>query len=255
MDLTRLQKAFAAHLRDPDAAPAPEGIEDRRMAVYRELFFNNVRDLLAGTFPVSHSILGAGRWSRLVRRFYREHKAHTPYFLELPREFVEWLGARRPLQEDEPAFLAELAHYEWVELALSIAEGELPAEAVDPDGDLLVGRPVLSPLAWPLAYRWPVHQLSGEFQPVGPPPSPTFIVAHRAADGRVGFLQVDAPTARLLELMEAGETLSGAALLSRVAAEFGGNDPDTLVARGRGMLATLREREIIIGTARRPEGG
>jgi len=36
------QYAFAAHLRDPDNVPAPEGIEERRMAVYRELFFNNL---------------------------------------------------------------------------------------------------------------------------------------------------------------------------------------------------------------------
>ena len=252
-DLTRIQKDFAAHLRDPDSVPAPAGIEDRRMAVYRELFFNNVRDLLAGTFPVCRAVLGPGRWSRLVRSFYRGHKAHTPYFLELPREFVEWLAGERPAEEDEPAFLAELAHYEWVELALSIAEAEGPAQAVDPDGDLLAGRPVLSPLAWPLAYRWPVHQLSAGFQPAEPPAAPTFVVVHRDADGRVGFLQVDAPTARLLELMDTDEGLAGNVLLSRVAAELGGGNAQELLEQGRRMLSTLRERGIVMGTARDTE--
>ena len=39
--------AFAGHIRDPDNVPPPEGIEERRMAVYRELFFNNVKGFLA----------------------------------------------------------------------------------------------------------------------------------------------------------------------------------------------------------------
>ena len=246
MDLARLQKAFAAHLRDPEGVPAPEGIDDRRLAVYRELFFNNVRDLLAGTFPVCQAILGPDRWSRLVRRFYSRHKAHTPYFLELPGEFVRWLGTDGTTAADDPAFLAELAHYEWVELALSIAEGDWPDE-VDPDGDLLSGRPVLSPFAWLLAYRWPVHLLSRDFQPAVPPAAPTFIVIHRSRDGRVGFLQVDPPTARLLETMDSGTTDSGAAMLSRVMAEFAGDETSALAAPGRGMFALLRERGIVLG--------
>ena len=188
------------------------------MNVYRELFFNNVRDLLTGTFPVCRSILGEDGWARLVRRFYARHKAHTPYFLELPREFVEWLGSDCASLTGEPAFLAELAHYEWIELALSVADlAEQPA-GVDPQGDLLGGTPVMSPAAWPLAYRWPVHRLSPQFQPAEPPPEPTFIVVHRTGSGRVGFLQIDPATARLLDLLDGGTLASGRTLLRQVAA-------------------------------------
>ena len=250
MDFKQLQRAFAAHLRDPDRIPAPGDVETRRMDIYRDLFFNNVRELLAGTFPVCRAILGDAGWSVLVRRFYAEHKAQTPYFLELPREFVEWL----PGAGAQPAFLGELAHYEWVELALSIAE---PGEAIaglDPDGDLLEGRPVVSTLAWPLAYRWPVHRLSAGFQPAEPPPAPTFVVVYREAD-EVAFLQVDAPTARLLELLESGEAPTGRAALERVAAELPGSaaDPAASRAAGERMLQELRRRGIVLGTAR--EGG
>ena len=50
------QYAFAAHIRDPEHRPAPEGIEDRRMAIYRELFFNNIRSLLARNYPVLRKV-------------------------------------------------------------------------------------------------------------------------------------------------------------------------------------------------------
>ena len=57
-DFRQRQAAFAAHLRDPEANPAPPGIEARRMAVYRDLFFNNIAGLLAGNFPVIRRTLG-----------------------------------------------------------------------------------------------------------------------------------------------------------------------------------------------------
>src|SRR6187401_1863361 len=52
------QFAFAAHLRDPARHPAPDDIEDRRMAIYRDLVFNGLEALLASNFPVIRGTLG-----------------------------------------------------------------------------------------------------------------------------------------------------------------------------------------------------
>ena len=41
-DLREQQLQFANHLRNPDRFPAPQGIEERRLLVYRDLFFNNI---------------------------------------------------------------------------------------------------------------------------------------------------------------------------------------------------------------------
>ena len=68
---------------------------------------------------------------------------------------------------DLPPFAQELAHYEWVELALDVAEDEAPV--YEAGADLLAGAPVLSPLARPLAYTWPVHRLGAAYQPAEPP--------------------------------------------------------------------------------------
>lgn len=213
MNLAEQQRAFAAHLRDPDRVPAPAGIEPRRMAIYRDLFFNNLVDLLGGAFPVARRILGTDRWRRLVRDFYAGHRAHTPYFLELPREFAEWLRARATRAGDEPPFLEELAHYEWVELALSISEEHPPAAAA-PQLSPLDQPLAVSPLAWPLAYRWPVHRLSPEYQPAEPPALPTFLVVYRDAADTVQFLEIGAENARLLDVLEQTPGLTGRALLA-----------------------------------------
>ncbi len=85
------QRAFAAHLRDPAANPPPAGVDAARAGVYVELLFNNMDDFLSNCFPVIRSILDDDVWNMLVRRFYAEHACTTPYFREIPAEFVQWL--------------------------------------------------------------------------------------------------------------------------------------------------------------------
>lgn len=246
--LRELQQGFAAHLRDPVNAPAPEGIEERRLAVYRELFLNNVSGLLAGTFPVLHAILGPERWQHLARDFYRDHPCRTPLFLEIPREFVDYLSDEREVQPGDPPFLYELAHYEWIELALSIEEQALADVAADPTGDLLQGVPVLSPLAWPLAYRFPVHRLSPGFQPAEPPADPSFYIARRERDDRVGFLHVNAVTLRLVERLQQASGLTGAAQLEALAAEVPQLDRAAVLEGGAKTLRELLDANVVLGT-------
>jgi hypothetical protein len=108
------QYAFAAHIRDPKNVPAPEGIEDRRMAIYRELFFNNLQSLLANMFPVLKKLHSDRHWRHLIRKFMQRHQAKTPYFLELPAEFLAFLQNEYEPGPDDFPFLVELAHYEYI---------------------------------------------------------------------------------------------------------------------------------------------
>lgn len=248
--LEDLQRRFAAHLRDPAGTAPPEGIEERRLRIYRELFLNNVAGLLAGTFPVLHSIYGAERWQSLVRDFYREHRCHTPLFLEIPREFLQWLADERTPSTDDPPFLGELAHYEWVELALAIDERDLADVEADRDGDLLTGVPLVSPLAWPLAYRFPVHRIGPQYQPAEPPEQPSFYIARRDRQDAVGVLHVNAVTLRLVERMQQHPALTGAAQLAALADELPRFDRAGIVANGTGTLEQLRAADVVLGTRR-----
>lgn len=138
LDFREVQRRFAAHLRDPERHAAPKGIEDRRMAIYRRLFINNVEDLLGRAYPVLSGLHGPERWSRLVRDFYREHGCHTPYFPRLGWEFLDYLSNERGARQDDFPFLAELAHYERAEVVVA-QQDEGPeataAGSIDPTGD------------------------------------------------------------------------------------------------------------------------
>ncbi|WP_286239811.1 HvfC family RiPP maturation protein [Neptuniibacter halophilus] len=249
-EFQQLQYAFAGHIRNPDAQSAPEGVEDRRMGIYRELFFNNVEGFLAGNFPVLKKISSQDYWLKLVRSFLDQHRCQTPYFLEIGEEFIDFVSHARQPEPEDPPFLAELLHYEWVELALDASEIELPVQDVDANGDLLQGHPRQSPLAWLLSYQFPVHGIGPEFQPQAPGQAPTFLIAYRNREDQVHFMEVNQVTARLLYLLNEDDALSGREALLQIAEEMQHPDPEMVLRGGAETLEHLRTKGIILGTLR-----
>jgi hypothetical protein len=247
-EFIRAQLAFAAHIRDPQAVPAPADIEDRRMAIYRDLLYNNVEGFISSGFPVLRELSDDANWHRRVRAFFRDHQCQTPLFAEIAAEFVEWLQSERGEHPDDPPFIAELAHYEWVELALSVSDADRDMPAVDPNGDLMAGRPLLSPLAWPLAYRWPVHRIGPEYRPAAPDEQPTYLVVHRDRLDKVHFLEINAVTFRLLQLLGDESQPTGRQALQIIADELDHPQPESVITHGQSLLDDMKARNILLGT-------
>lgn len=243
------QYAFAAHIRDPDHMPAPDGVEDRRMAIYRELFFNNLRSLLGTMFPVLKKLHSKEHWSRFIRQFMRQHQAKTPYFLELPQEFVNFLQSEYEPQDDDYPFLVELAHYEYIELALSISTEVNDLTKIDPDGDLLAGIPVKSALAWVYAYQFPVHRINHNFQPTEAEDQPIYLAVYRQHNDNVSFLELNPVTASLLNAIDENSTgQKGEELLRNIADKINYKDVDAFIKHGSEALEEMRQLEILTGT-------
>lgn len=246
-DFLRRQLAFTAHIRDPDHAPLPEGIPARRMGIYTELFYNNANEQLSSNFPVLRQITGDERWAALVRDFMVVHRSHTPLFTEVGQEFLEYLQQEREPRPDDWPFMLELAHYEYVELAVAISN-EDDGGGFDPNGDLLHGRPVVAATAWPLTYRWPVHRIGPEYLPDQAPEQPTQLVVYRDRLDEVHFLEINAVTQRLLQLLKEKPDQRGLDALKTIAAELEHPDPQTVIDAGTGLLDELRRRNVILGS-------
>jgi hypothetical protein len=246
--LQRLQTQFAAHIRDPENRSAPDGIEDRRMKIYRELFFNNIQSLLATNFPVLRQLYSDEDWRSLVRDFYSRHHSKTPLFPEVAKEFLQYLQDERKREESDPPFLHELAHYEWVELALELDEREAADVPANPSGDLLKGIPVISPLAWPLSYRFPVHRIQPDFQPKQAPDEPTHLLVYRNDEDQVKFMQLNSISLLLLQRIKEGPGQSGRELLECIAIEIGHPAPGTVIEGGAQLMKDFRNRGVLLGT-------
>ncbi len=210
------------------------------MSVYEELLFNNLTGFLDACFPVCRATLGEARWRRLNRVFFRDWRCPTPWFREIPREFLRFLqegGGRQPL----PAWFAELAHYEWAELAIDIGDAAAPLH--DPGGDLMAGQPVLNPACLSLAYAWPVNRIGPAYRPRKP--QATYLLVYRDRGDRVAFAASNPVTARLIALIADGATGRDACLA--VATEIQHPDPETLVTHGGALLEELRRLGVVLG--------
>lgn len=248
-DFRAIQQQFTAAIRNPEA-PLPDGVDARRMRIYQELLFNNVAGFIDSAFPVTLAILGEAEAEALKRRFFRQHRCHTPYFLQIAEECFAYVEANEPALLLRWPFLIELMHYEWVELAASVAEGERPTP-VRPDGDLLAGIPCLSPFFWPLAYQWPVHRLSADWHPLEVPAEPTYLLVYRDANEEVCFMAINVLTALLLETLQQAPAFTGRQLLAQVAA-MSGQSLEALLPAGRELLDDLRVRGVLLGTVLTP---
>lgn len=237
------QFRFTAHIRDPERKPAPAGLEDRRLAIYRDLIYNNIESFISGGFPVLREITDDARWHDMVRDFIRRHESKTPYFLEIGQEFLRYLQSERDTKDDPP-FMLELAHYEWVELALDVSTEEIPASQLKKE-HLLDSRLSVSPLAWNLSYQFPVHSIGPDLQPSDPPAQPTFLVVYRNRQDQVRFMESNAATSRLLTLLAGEDQLTGREALDRLAEEMQAPDPQAIIRFGTELLEKLHSLDIL----------
>lgn len=241
-EFQRYQIAFTAHIRDPKTHPRPAGVDARRMKVYNELLYNNVEGFLLSCFPVLRQVLGTRKWARLVRAFFATHHSRTPYFRQIPDEFIQFLQDEWTPPEGYPPFTLALAHYEWIELVLSVSNRGVDRD-VDSTGSLVEGVPVLNPVLANLRYDWPVHRIAPRRKVR---PAETYLLVFRDAADVMQFSEINAFTGRLLALLEPG-TLTGQAALRQIAEESRHPDPALIQQAGAALLEDLRARGAILG--------
>ena len=210
MNFKATQNAFMQHIRDPQNNKFP-GIEDRRLAIYRELFFNNIEGFVSSAFPVLRSLYSDKQWQALVRTFFVEHDCQSPYFLQISEEFLAFISNEYQANENDPPYMLELAHYEWVELALSIADGE-PNETTLTD---VTTEPLyFSSLAWRVSYAYPVQFASSENAKLAPLEEGNHLVIYRDNDDDIQFVAINAITAHLVQLIESTPGIEFSAVLN-----------------------------------------
>lgn len=248
-DFQNVQYEFTAHLRDPDNTPAPSEIEDRRLEIYRGLLYRNVQGFIANGFPVLRKLYEDEPWHAMIRDFFSKHQSHSPYFKDIAKEFIDYLSEERELQLEDPPFLLELADYERLETTLTIVDAKIDWNGINRDGDLMNAAPVLSPTMQLNRYAYPVQKIKPDFQPQTPPEQVTFLLVYRDQADKVGFMEVNPMTARLIDLINEHPEQTGEEILKILAQEIPSVREDVILHGGHTTLTQLREKDIILGTA------
>ncbi len=241
LDFQHYQQEFTAHIRNPKAHKKPAGVNATRMAVYREAVFNNIFESVSVCFPVCQVAIGKRAWRKLLKDFVKSYAAQSPLFREIPQQFLHYLNSQSSL----PAYLAQLAHYEWVELAVSSQQtANIP---LSQRTDLLNEKPVLAPAHMLLEYDYAVHKISQRKLPKVT--EKTYLMVFRNAEFEVKFIELNPITFQLLQLIEENK-MTGEQVLMRLAEAMQHPNVDAVIAFGAEILSDLANQQAIIGSSK-----
>lgn len=248
-DFQAAQRQFLAYLRNPQQQPLPAGFAPQGVAVYADLLYNKFNESLELCFPVTHTILGETAWQQLLKSFIARHRCLSPYYRQIPDEFIQYLQTEWDNHTGLP-FLLELAHFEWVELILAIAETGPVALFESDVKDWLNCHPVFAPVLQLLHYAYPVQRINESYQPMTPPEQATSILGFRDADEVVQFIELNPATARLVEILhETDDSYTVREAIEQIASELQHPEPSALFAFGIATLTDLMQRGAILGNS------
>jgi uncharacterized protein len=239
LEFQRYQLEFTAHIREPAKHKKPAGVVPERMAVYREAVFNNIFESVSVCFPVCQTVLAKKAWHALIRGFVMSHQAKTPIFREIPPQFLSYLETVK----SAPAYLKQLAHYEWVELAVSALETK--PVSLSKKTDLLNEKPALAPAHMLLEYDYAVHKISKRKLPKTT--EKTYLLVFRNAAFDVKFIELNPTTYQLLRLIQENN-MTGKQALVRLAEDIKHPDTDAVILFGVEILRDLTNQDAIIGS-------
>jgi len=244
-----LQHAFTRHLRDPENVPPPGAHEERRLAIYRYAVRANVARFMADNYPRVRAVMCDLRWEAMLHDYIVRHVSRTSVFAELPIEFLAYLKHERN-DRDDPPFLHELAHFDWLETLVGVDVQVIDFTGIDCEGDLLTGIPVVNPTLRLVSYAYPVHAITAEFQPREAPAQATRIAAYRDPANRYGFLDLNPTAAELIEVLLEHQGHSGREVLTEMARAHRYPDLAGFIDAGSTILLRMHARGALLGTLR-----
>ncbi len=238
LDFQKVQQSLSDAIRDPVKHPCVAGVDERHLNIYRELFFNNVESFITGGFPVLMELFSEQQQTQLVRDFFSQHQCHSPYFLKISEEFLQYLP--NSTLDFLPEFSYQLAHWEWMELYADVYQNNeviTPLTQLNFESDVLT----LIETTWCQAYDYPVHKISHGNSPAE---DVSYLMIYRDEQLQVGFNELNPLSALLFERLKHNTRVLADEMLQEIARQQI-MDVEQVIQGGRQILLQWCELGIL----------
>lgn len=240
------QLAFTEYLRRTESDDNTEQKRPRQQQIYRDLVYKNINQCIADVFPITKNSIPEPDWETMIREFINVSRLQTPYFLEICQEFLAYLMHTRKPQPTDHSFALELAHFEWIQLAVHTANVSL-SEYQHNSAFTECSLWRASPLVVGLTYSYPVHIIDECYIPKEPGPQPTYLLVYRNRNDDLKVLEVDNLSLRIIQLLQAHENITHTQIFQLIATELGTNQED-VSAKALPILSMLAKNETVFST-------
>jgi hypothetical protein len=179
-------------------------------------------------------------WEHAVRLFLKDAQPHTPWASTTQRAFVDHV-CESPDMQRLPAWLQDLAHFEWLQNAVNTTPVSWPA--CDAAADVMHHAVVLNPTHVEAAYEWPVHSIDTDHQPDDM--QSTYVSMLRDKDDTLHVLESSVFRGQLIDLLRDGQ--SGEQAFMVLAMWLSHPEPEAFVREGAEVMAQLQREGIVLG--------
>lgn len=149
-----------AHFCRTGQNPSGVGMPLEKSLIYRDLIFSSIQGALQNNYPLTYALLEGEKWEELTDDFFAEHPCGDPQFWKMPKGLVEYVKESGWGEKRQIPFLADLVHFEWLEMEMYMME-DRPSPPFLRKGDVLEDALILNPEHRFETYDYPVFsQLS-----------------------------------------------------------------------------------------------
>ncbi len=246
--LRELQSLFWASLNGRQEATlravvrsTPELCGEERLAIYAEMYFARLRDVLADDFEKTAAALGPEGFTAVARAYLAEHPSEHPSVRHVGRHLAAFLASRPP--PDAPPWLPDIARLEWARIEVFDAPDARPIGMADllalPEAEWPGARLRAIPALEVVASDWPLHLVWSDGS--RPDPTPTVLRVWRQ-DGGVYHCAMDPVERVALGALRAGRSFGE---ISRET--MAGLEPAEAPAEAAALVARWVEDGLVAG--------
>ena len=237
-------------------------IDHRGVKLYSSLINLGRLDLMASIYPLCKKVLGK-HFSTLVHDYYEAMPPDHFNLNQSARKFSPFLESYAEPHLRRHPFLAELADYEWIELAILEADvlvdlsSEVGKQSVLQSNSceeldlkaFAASVPRLNPTVITRSYKYPISEIAnlleeGAKLPRRQKAQASWLLAYRAADHSCHYLDVSELTCEIVEAMSAKSDLSYGELIA-MACSHSSNVEET-VADFLSMVEEFKSSGVIL---------
>ncbi|MBS0605537.1 MAG: putative DNA-binding domain-containing protein [Verrucomicrobia bacterium] len=224
--------------------PAGVGMQPERAMLYRDLIFFTVQSALLNYYPLTSALLGEEKWQELTKDFFAEHPCGDPQFWKMPKGLAEYAEISKWGEKYQAPFLADLLHFEWLEIEVCMME-DCPIPTLKYEGDVLEDIPYLNPEHRLVDYSYPVFQEISLDKPLKKGTYPLF--SYRHPDTLEAHFFSLSPFFRILIELVAQCNRSGQDALKIAARHCKIAIDERLFQIGRKFLENLVQKRAVLG--------
>lgn len=193
---------FGTYVRDGKNADL-EGADPDRLAHYRFMIFNTVKETLEQAFPITSQYLPEKAWHKLVHTFFSTCPSSSPVLWKMPYAFFLFVQKNKFAKKLRFPCLDDLLWFEWLEIEVYLQEDIVPQPFRRIRG-LLKEKLVVNPEHRLVRLHYPVHlqtpdianQNKGEY---------FLLIFRQPRSGKLQFVGLSKHLALILKQLESND--------------------------------------------------